>query len=153
MSTDKPSETPRTDEEVEIAKKYPGTAHGLWVSAEHARQLERELAAAQYNESVFRALHLDSEKRLEASITPSHVATNGQHAMKCPDPRGHLVKRPGKRCYFCGQLPPASLHERIIGIIKAHRPRSASTSDGWYDEMVRKVEAEIAKMSAAAPGL
>ena len=75
---DKQSETPRTDEEVEIAKKYPGTAHGLWVSAEHARQLERELAAAKYNESVFRALHLDSEKRLEASITPSHAAPVGE---------------------------------------------------------------------------
>lgn len=40
MST---SETPRTDEEVEIAKKFPLTNHGLWVSAEFCRQLEREL--------------------------------------------------------------------------------------------------------------
>lgn len=35
--------TPRTDEEVEIAKKFPATSHGLWVSAEFARQLEIEL--------------------------------------------------------------------------------------------------------------
>ena len=41
------SDTPRTDEEVEIAKKCPATAHDLWVSAEHARRLERELNAAQ----------------------------------------------------------------------------------------------------------
>lgn len=39
------SDTPRTDEEVEIAKKFPATSHGLWVSAEFARQLERELSA------------------------------------------------------------------------------------------------------------
>ena len=44
---------------------------------EAASQLERELAAAKYNESVFRALHLDSEKRLETSITPSHVGDSG----------------------------------------------------------------------------
>lgn len=37
------SDTPRTDEEVEIAKKFPATQHGLWVSAEFARQLERDL--------------------------------------------------------------------------------------------------------------
>jgi hypothetical protein len=41
------SDTPRTDEEVEIAKKYPATNHGLWVSAEFARMLERELSEAQ----------------------------------------------------------------------------------------------------------
>jgi hypothetical protein len=40
------SDTPRTDEEVEIAKKYPATKHGLWVSAEFARDLERELSRA-----------------------------------------------------------------------------------------------------------
>jgi len=37
------SDTPRTDEEVEIARKFPATQHGLWISAEFARQLEREL--------------------------------------------------------------------------------------------------------------
>lgn len=37
------SNTPRTDEEVEIAKRFPATNHGLWVSAEFARQLEREM--------------------------------------------------------------------------------------------------------------
>lgn len=36
--------TPRTDEEVEIAKKFPFTQHGLWVATEFARHLERELA-------------------------------------------------------------------------------------------------------------
>jgi hypothetical protein len=35
--------TPLTDEEVETAKKYPATSHGLWVSAEFARDLERQL--------------------------------------------------------------------------------------------------------------
>ena len=40
------SDTPRTDEEVEIAKGYPATSHGLWISAEFARQLERELNEA-----------------------------------------------------------------------------------------------------------
>jgi hypothetical protein len=37
------SDTPLTDEEVELAKKYPATSHGLWVSAEFARDLERQL--------------------------------------------------------------------------------------------------------------
>lgn len=48
-STDKPSDalaTPLTDEEVETAKKYPATSNGLWVSAEFARDLERQLRAA-----------------------------------------------------------------------------------------------------------
>ena len=38
--------TPLTDEEVEIAKKFPATSHGLWVSAEFARHLERALGRA-----------------------------------------------------------------------------------------------------------
>lgn len=46
---DKPGEpmaTPLTDEEVEIAKRFPHTEHGLWVSAEFARDLERQLREA-----------------------------------------------------------------------------------------------------------
>ena len=39
------SDTPWTDEEVETAKKFQATSHGLWVSAEFARHLERELRA------------------------------------------------------------------------------------------------------------
>ena len=61
-------ETPRTDEEVEVAKKFPATSHGLWVSAEFARQLERELAVANENRRLqadaIRGYERDLEKAL-----------------------------------------------------------------------------------------
>lgn len=68
MSTpDKPmTETPLTDEEVEIAKKYPATEHGLWISANFARELERELADAKDD---VKRLHGDKMAFLDRLLT------------------------------------------------------------------------------------
>lgn len=67
------SDTPRTDEEVEIAKQYPATCHGLFISVDFARQLEHELSAA---ESKVDALQdwKQSQLSVEATWNPQDVA-------------------------------------------------------------------------------
>lgn len=67
--------TPRTDEEVEIAKTFPATNHGLWVSAEFARQLERE-AQALYE----KVGELERAQAFAASATPCIAATAKERA-------------------------------------------------------------------------
>ena len=58
------SDTPRTDA-AQNARTRRKRAFPDPVVVECAK-LEREVAAAKHNEEVFRALHLDSEKQMEA---------------------------------------------------------------------------------------
>ena len=51
--------------------------------ASHACQLERELAAAKYNESVFRALHLDSYREILAHLSDKLVEITAESECKC----------------------------------------------------------------------
>ena len=97
------SATPRTDEEVEIAKRYPATQHGLWISAEFARQLERELAEAKRDADHFYKL---SGKYLDQlGETPSagveRNAVLDEALKRCADYHGDdaLLDAP---CIFCG---------------------------------------------------
>lgn len=72
--------TPRTDEEVEIAKKFPGTAHGLWVSAEFCRQMERELI---------------EERRVRENAQKHHASTLEElDAARATRPEGALPTLP-----------------------------------------------------------
>lgn len=97
--------TPRTDEEVEIAKKFPATEHGLWVSAEFCRDMERGLAEANdaaarwYTAAVpyatpsalYDALRARTEERLTVEIPDSW-----QIVPKEPTPG--MLKAAGQAC-------------------------------------------------------
>lgn len=76
------SYTPRTDEEVEIAKKFPMTEHGLWVSAEFCRQLERELEEAKRKRIIEMAGSCVSEGCREIAARRKGVRTVGGRAVE-----------------------------------------------------------------------
>lgn len=80
--------TPRTDAEVEQAKKYASASHGLWVSAEFARDLERDA-------DMYRDLYLrEQQAKLEAQDQLSAVATCSKCGASESEPcRGNCERR------------------------------------------------------------
>lgn len=73
-----PGGTPRTDEEIEIAKKFPATNHGLWVSAEFARQLERELVEVMPEVLRWRAYQME-----RAGLPSANGERDAENFIRC----------------------------------------------------------------------
>jgi hypothetical protein len=98
------SDTPRTEGEVEIAKKFPATSHGLWISAEFARILEREVDEAQRELAALRADLARSK--------------NGE-CLKCGiGPRRETCAYP-EACEHPGRVTALELNQALLDLVAA----------------------------------
>lgn len=115
-----------------------------WCSPENSsKEMDGSLAAAIADE-VEKAVQEHHAMKLAAISVACLQNTRSSIAERIDASNPYWTVAYGDVCAAVDrEIAQRELHKRIFGIIKAHRPRSASTSDGWFDVMVSKVEKEI----------